>query len=405
MRATKLFQELLGLKGLKVRSVEKTCDGLRLHCARTFERLTCPRCGKQARGRESERERSWRHMGGCMGVVILTAKIRRFRCRPCDAVVTEDVPWARHDSDFTFPFEDAVARLVQMTNRTAVAELTGLAWATVGNIAARVVAEKLDACRFARLRRIAVDEISFRKRHRYLTVVTDHDTRQVVWAGEGRSSDILKRFFEELDPAVRTQIRIVTMDMSAAFQKAVRESLPQAETVFDHFHVLQLANDALDEVRRDQARNAPTKEARHAVKDLRWALRYGIDTVRDEHLEQMKALRPNSGLGKAWLLKEHLSDILHQRLAQPIEALDDWILWAAESELAPFVKLSATVRKHRAGILAFMRERITNGLAEGMNNKIRLLSHRAFGFHSPGALVAQIMLCCAGIALPHLQLL
>ena len=397
---------MLGLKGIKVRAVEAAPDGgLLVRCARTFARLTCPRCGAKAKARESEHQRSWRHVGGFGAETVVVAPIRRFRGRPCDAVVPEAVPWARHDRDFTMAFEDAVSRLAQQMNRTAVSELTGLSWVTVGNIAERVVAEKLDAERLKGLRRIAVDEISFRKRHRYLTVVTDHDTRKVVWVGEGKSSETLKGFLDGLDPAVRERIRLVTMDLSAAFQKAVRESLPQAETVFDHFHVVKLANEALDELRRGLMRAAATKEERREIKGLRWPLLHGFRSL-DEALEaQIAPLRPDSELGEGWLLKEHLSAILHQRVPAPIAALDDWIAWAAESGLAPFVRLSETVRKHRAGILAFMRERVTNGLAEGMNNKIRLLSHRAFGLHSAGALIAQIFLCCAGITLPHLQLL
>ena len=144
--------------------------------------------------------------------------------------------------------------LAQRTDKTAVSLLFGIAWVTVGKIAERLVDELLDPDRLANLRRIGVDEISFRKRHRYLTVVTDHDTGDVVWVAEGKTSDVLKRFFESLAPEVCNAIEIVTMDMSAAYQKAVRESLPNATIVFYHFHVAKLANEALNDVRRQIAR-------------------------------------------------------------------------------------------------------------------------------------------------------
>ena len=186
--------------------------------------------------------------------------------------MTEAVPCARHDSDFTKSFEDAVALLAQQTSKTAVAVLTGISWATVGNIAERVVAEHLDPDRFCGIKRIAVNEISFRKRHRYLTVVTDHDSRKVIWVAEGKSSEVLKRFFTEIGADACEAIEIATIDMSAAYRKAILEGLPNAKIVFDHFHVAKLANEALSEVRRELVRNAETVQQRKAIKGTMWPL-------------------------------------------------------------------------------------------------------------------------------------
>lgn len=405
MRDATIFERLLHLQGLKIRAVSAEPERLVVFAERRFERLTCPRCGRRSRARESEKLRRWRHLGFWGYEVLIEAPIRRFRCRPCDAVVTEAVPWARHGSDFTQSFEDAVARLAQQMNRTAVSEFTGLAWVTVGNIGARVVAEKLDAERFRTLRRLAVDEISFRKRHRYLTVVTDHDTRRIIWVGEGKSAEALDAFFQLIGPEACAGISLVTMDMSAAFEKAVRDRLPNAKIVFDHFHLVKLANTAVDEVRRTLMRTAPNPEARAAIKGTRWPLLHGTEALSEKDAAALAFIRPNSALGRAWLLKEHLCDILKGRFHDYRSALKDWVAWASRSKLRPFVKLARTVRSHFEGIAAFLDERIANGLAEGMNNKIRLLSHRAFGFHSAQPLIATIYLCCAGITLPHLQLL
>ncbi len=254
MRVQTLLNRLLNLPGLWVRGVRLQGDRLIVEIRRRFRLLTCPDCGTQVRARFEEHTRQWRHLALWGLAVYLEGPIRRLRCPNCHGVRTELVPWARHDSDFTRPFEDVVASLAQRLNQSAVAELTGIAWPTVGNIAKRLVGEKLEPTRLENLRRIGVDEISYRRHHKYITVVVDHDTERVVWAAEGKSSETLKSFFELLGPDRLKDLEIVSMDMSAAYQKAVREALPNADIVFDRFHVAQLAQKALDEVRRDQMR-------------------------------------------------------------------------------------------------------------------------------------------------------
>ena len=401
MRITSVFNRLLSLQGLWIQGVIFEGSRLVMQIRRRFRLLTCPVCGTTTAGRESTRRRRWRHLALWGAPVFLEGEVRRLWCRTCNRVVTEEVPWARHNSVFTRQFEDVVALLAQQTNKTAVARLTGISWVTVGAIVDRVVAEGMDADRLKSLRRIAVDEISFRKRHKYLTVVSDHDTRGVVWVAEGKSSDVLGRFFQELSPEVCAIIEIVTMDMSGAYQKAVREALPNAKIAFDHFHIAKLANEALDTVRRDLARAADTPEERKGVKDTRWPLLHREDNLPEKHKDIIATLNPRTPLGRAYLLKECLLDILRGCSALPLE---HWISWASRSRLRSFVRLAKTLREHIAGVAAFMLERFTNGLAEGLNNKIRIISHRAFGFHSATALIAMIYLCCGGITVDCLQL-
>lgn len=336
--------------------------------------------------------------------VWIHCSIRRFRCRPCGKTVTEAVPWARHDSNFTRPFEDAVGLMAQRTDQTAVSQLFGISWVTVGKIAERLVDELLNPDRFAELRRIGVDEISFRKRHRYLTVVTDHDTGKVIWVGEGKCSETLRGFFESLEPAVCNAIKIVSMDMSKAFIKAVRESLPNAQIAFDPFHVIKLANEALHEVRRELAREARRRndqDAAEAIKGKRWALSYSMDAAPDRHWKALAELRPDTPLGVAYLMKEGLIDIFRGPRGRAVSRLLSWIRWTRDSELKPFTRLSQTLTEHFRGIKAVLENRVTNARAEGINNKVRLLSHRAFGFHSAAPLIATIYLCCGGINLPQ----
>ena len=322
MRITTLFNKLLNLQGLWVSGFAFQEGDLVLSVRPRRRRMTCPRCGESQSGRRSGKRRRWRHLGIWSRRVWIEAPIRRFRCRTCDSTVTESVPWARHDSDFTRPFEDAVGLMAQRTDHTAVSQLFGIAWVTVGSIAERLVDELLDPDRLTNLRRIGVDEISFRKRHRYLTVVTDPDTGHVVWVAEGKTSDVLKSFFESLKPEVCNAIEIVTMDMSQAYQKAVRESLPNATIAFDHFHIASLANEALNEVRRELARDVRKSdpEAAKAIKGMRWPTAYGFDNLPEKHVPSLELLRPNAPLGRAYLLKEQLLDVLRSGPAHVVDA-------------------------------------------------------------------------------------
>jgi transposase len=313
----------------------------------------------------------------------------------------EKLPWGDAQSRFTWAFEELVAYLAQITDKTHVARMAGVAWATVGAIITRVVARKLEPQRLVGLHRLGVDEFSFRKRHRYLTVVVDHDRRRIVWAAEGSTAETLKGFFAQLGPEGCAAITLVTMDMAGSYQKAVRESLPNAEIVFDRFHVQQLATDALDEVRRALVRELEDREQASAVKNTRWALLKRPEDLSVHDREILSGVqRANQPLYRAYLLKETLAQALdYLQPARARRALQGWISWACRSRLKPFQKVARTLRDHLTGILAYIKHRLTNGLTEGLNNKLRLVSRRAYGFHSAEAIIAMLYLTCSGIPL------
>ena len=308
------------------------------------------------------------------------------------------MPWAVGNSTFTAPFEELAAYLAQVTDRTTVSRVLGISWQAVGSIVERVVARRLDPERLAGLRRIGVDEFAYRKRHHYLTVVVDHDQRRVVWAGKGRSAETLEAFFDLLGPSGCERIALVTADLAASWQKALRARVPKAQVVFDRFHVERLAADAVDEVRRAEQRGVGAKAAK-TLKGTRFCLLKHPARLKPGEKRRLAALRrQNRALDRAYELKEYLATILEQ--ATPGEApdmLDQWLAWAARSRLAPFVKLARTVRKHAAGILAYLDTKMTNGPVEGFNNKLRVIARRAYGFHSHGALISMLFLCCGGI--------
>jgi transposase len=316
--------------------------------------------------------------------------------------LVEEVPWAAPGSDFTWEFEELTAYLAQITDRTKVTEILGICWRTVGRIVERVVERKLDPSRLDNLRFIGVDEFSYRKRHHYLTVVVDHDRRRIVWAKEGRSYEVLKDFFQTLGIDRCFNIKAATIDMSEGYEKAIKEWLPQADIVFDRFHVQRLASDALDEVRRSIVRelHGRPQEAKD-VKGTRFVLlKKPEDLSPAEKFKLSQVQETNQRLYRGYLLKETLADALdYLQPKRAEESLRSWLAWASRSRLEPFVKAARTIRKHFEGIVAYVKTRLTNGLVEGINNKLRMVARRAFGFHSAGALIGSLFLTCGGIKL------
>jgi transposase len=293
------------------------------------------------------------------------------------------------------------AYLAQRMDQTAVRLLMGIEWRSVGAIVARMVKDRLDPQRLENLYVIGVDEISFRRHRNYITVVVDHAKKRVVWTGEGKSSETLNRFFTELGPERAKKIATATIDMFQAYINVLKERAPQAQIVFDRFHVQRLASDAVDEVRREQARQAKGTDDAGWIKDTRFALLKNPWNLSFMDRCRLSAVQKhNVPLFRAYLLKESLAKTLdYLQLGRAKKALGEWLSWAARSRLAPFVKLARTIKQHKDGILAYIPTRLTNGLTEGLNNKSRLITRRAYGFHSAEALEAMIHLCCGGIVL------
>lgn len=401
MRVSTLLRRLIGVTGLFVKGVRFE-DGVMVVGVKPRSRKTrCAQCERVRPGYDRLRARRWRHLGlGSLRIELEYAP-RRVSCTRCGGVRVEAVAWAAHASNFTYDFEELVAYLAQVTDKTQVTKLLGIAWSTVGAIVCRVVDRKLDPDLLEGLRCIGVDEFGYRKRHNYLTIVVDHDRRRVVWTAKGHDSATLKAFFDDLGPERCARLECVTMDLSAAFIKAAEESAPQAQIVFDRFHVQRLASDALDEVRREQLRELRGTPEGSELFHSRFALLknpWNLSAIESGRLSTVQ--RANAPLYRAYLLKETLAKSLDYRQpARAERALTQWLAWAARSRLEPFVRAARTVRKHFDGILAYVRERLTNAFLEGMNNRIRMIAHRAYGFHDHLALSAMIFLCCSGVVL------
>lgn len=252
MRATTAFNKMLSVPGADVVGVTFTPSGVVVDLRRRARRLSCP-CGWSTRAFYDRSVRRWRGLDLGAARLILRAEIRRLDCRRCGRVRTEEVPWARPAARFTRDFEDVVAWLAQRMDKTAVSRLLRCSWEAVAGIVTRVVADHLDDARLDAVYRIGVDGVSYRKGHRYLTVVADHDRAgAVIWAGEGKSGATLEQFFDQLGPARSTQIQAASADLHGGYARVIAKRAPQARLCANPFHVVKIANLAVDEVRRTE---------------------------------------------------------------------------------------------------------------------------------------------------------
>jgi len=401
MRATTLLSKTLQLNKTRILAVDFEADGLVLAVAPSTRIPRCSECFCRVRRVYDRRDgRRWRHLDAGAMRVELRYDLRRVDCPRC-GVVVELVPWADKGSWFTYEFEDTTAYLLQAQNNSAVAKTMRISWPTVGSIARRVVDRVMEADALDDLTVIGIDEVSYRRHHEYVTVIVDHLRGRVVWARRGKSAATVKQFFDDLGPERAEKIRVVTIDMSPAYIQAVSDGAPNARIVFDRFHVQRLAQDALDEVRRDQVRSIEDPAARRALKGTRFALLknpWNLSNIEGQRLAEVQ--RTNKKLYRAYLLKETLAAVLDGRQLNVARAkLREWRQWASHSRLKPFARLARTIKKHTEGILGYVQTRLSNGIVEGLNGKIRTLTRRAYGFHSASSLIGLIFLCCSGITL------
>ena len=346
--------------------------------------------------------REWRALDAGAVRVVIRAVAVRVECAE-HGVVAASVPWARHGARHTLGFEQQVAWLACETSKSAVCALMRTSWRTVGAICQRVLddGQQRFGDRLDGLSRIGIDEISFRRGQRYLTVVVCHQTGRLVWAAEGRDSKTLACFFDALGAERAAKITHVKAHMGLWIHRALAAWVPNATTCIDPFHVVSLATLALDQVRRDvwqQTRKAGDTQGARWLQGARWALWKNPEHLTGPQGAKLELIKQqNEPLYTAYLLKEQLRETLRE--ADPETAsrqLELWIEWAAASGLVPFQRLAQTIADYHQRIVATIRHRLTNARVEAVNTTLRLVVRRAYGFHSANAMIALAMLKLGG---------
>ena len=340
--------------------------------------------------------RRWRALDVGTMKTYLEAPVPRVRC-PEHGVVVAHVPWARPGAKHTWAFEDTCAWLAAHAALSVLTVLLRIAWRTVAGIVTRVVADGRDTNDLlAGLSRIGIDEMSYRKGHRYLTCVVDHTTGRLVWAAEGRNQDTLTKFFDELGADRARLLTHVSCDGAEWIHALVAERAPAALICLDPYHVVAWAMKALDKVRVRTMTNAGVRD-RHAM----WATRKNpADLTTEQRTSLASITTTNRTLYRAYLLKEQLREVFRTKGKHGRQLLAGWLSWASHSRIPEFVTLARSIRRYRQFILNTLDHGLSNALSEATNTHLRALTKRAYGFHSPEALIAMALLTRGALCPP-----
>ena len=440
---TTLLKRLLNVNHLVVSncSFEQSDDGVvRLNIdvrPHKRHRDCCPVCGRHCQGYDhiSTETRSWRSLdfGGIL--VYLHYQTHRVRC-PEHGVVTASTPWSFTGSHFTKEFDLTVAWMARYLPRSVVCEAMRIDWKTVGRCISRAKnqLEPHPEKRFDGLVRIGIDETSYRKGYKYITVVINHDTNTVVWAAQGYGKQVLSQFFELLNPQQRQSIQTVTGDGARWIDSCIKEYIPHAQRCVDPFHVVQWATESLDKLRRVLYREAlkEQKQAKQGIEkikksnrrpladdnnvlklqtstslanDFQWA-KFALGKAPENltssqklHLDLVKQCHPK--LYRAYELKECLRLILKMDDVELARSeLKRWFWRATHSRMPIMAELGKKIRRHEQNILNAIQFKMSNARIEATNNKIKLIIRKAYGFRNVQNMLDMVLLVCSKIKIP-----
>jgi transposase len=359
--------------------------------------LACPACGEICPGYDSL-SRKWRHLDTCQFQTVLVADVPRCRC-PEHGVKQVRVPWAEAGSRFTALFERLAIDWMREAGRSAAARQLGLSWSEADGIMQRAVDRGLARRPETTPPVLGVDEKSFQGRE-FVTVVCDLDEGTVLHIADGRGSDALTSCYAAMTDAQRAGVAAVAMDMHQPYVHATQTQLPGATIVFDRFHIAKLANDAVDQVRRAEAKVLAADGDDRLKKTRYWWL--GNPTTEDaERTAKFEPLRTsNLKTARAWAIKETLMDLFSYRQEKRArDFFNDWYVWASRSRLKPILKLAKTLKARLGTLLNYCKWPISNAATEALNSKIQWIKYTARGFRSREGFRRAIFFHCGGLDL------
>jgi transposase len=381
--STSLLYHGFGIVGYHYVSQHFQEGQVSFHIEQARERLRCSQCGCDDVWVRGHRQRTFRSLPIGLKPTSVTLDVARVWCPVCDSVRQVKIGFADPKKHYTRSFERYALELSRHMTIKDVAEHLQVSWDTIKDIQASNLQRRFGKPKLHKLKQIAIDEIAIGKGHRYLTVVLNLLSGVVVFVGDGKGVAALEPFWKRLRHA-QAKIKAVATDMSSAYIRAVRDNLPKAVHVFDHFHVLKLFNEKLSVFRRELYHQASSQEERHILKGTRWLLLKNPENLDDDRNERQRleaALRLNEPLALAYYLKEDLRQIWSQRDKRTARrVLRDWIARARASDIRMLVQFAATLEEHQEGILNYYNYPISTGPLEGTNNKIKTMQRQAYGF-------------------------
>lgn len=347
------------------------------------DELRCPCCSSPDVIRRGHVERFFRCLPIGLKPVWFLLAVQRVWCMACGVIRQVRLGFAEYRRSYTKGYERYAVELLRHMTIQDVARHLGVSWDVIKDIEKRNLRKHFAHPKLRKLKRIAIDEISIGKGHRYLTIVLDLGSGAVVFVGDGKGSEALAPFWTRLKRS-RAKIKAVAIDMSPAYISAVMENLPEATIVFDHFHVIKLFNEKLSDFRRALYHQATTAMGKAVLKGTLWLLLKNpenLDQTRNEHQRLQEALQLNEPLSIAYYLKEDLRQLWSQPNKTTAKAfLRDWVARARASGIKMLTKFANTMMAHASGILAYYNYPISTAPLEGTNNKIKVMKRQAYGF-------------------------
>jgi transposase len=401
-----LYQHILGLDSpWSVTAVELDIDSeeIRVHVSHPRgTKFGCSECERELPCYDHAEERRWRHLDSCQYKTILVARVPRVDC-PEHGVKNVFLPWAEKSSRFTILFERLAIDLLLATQTvTGAMSILRTSWDETWYFVQRAVSRGQDRKQACLLPRIGIDEKAFAKGQDYITLLydLDHSTVEAISDGNDTASGIA--CFSQLSPPQIAAVEAVAMDMSAAYVKAAKQVIPLAETkiVHDRFHVMQLATQAVDKVRRGEHRKL-TADGDHRLAKTKYIWLTSQENLTEKQealLDEVFTLRLETG--KAWGYKEMLRDLWnHDDAAAATAYFKDWYRRLIHTKLEPMKKVARTIKERLENVVSYCTHGITNAVAEGLNSKIMSIKRRVGGYRNRENFKTAIFFYCGGLDL------
>lgn len=373
-----------GLNSLKCTREEYKGNAIILHVQNKKRLSKCPKCNKHHLVKNGCRTRDFLGLPIGGKKIIIRMKIQRYKCKSddCGYDQQERIPFATGSCSYTHRFAKHVVDLLRSMTLKDVAARLGVSWDMIKEIHSRYLARHYSPPSLDGVECIGIDEFAIKKGHIYKTIVVDLVSGRILYVGEGKGIDALTGFWKKVK-SKNVSIKYVATDLSAAFIASVLENCPNATHVFDHFHVVKLMNDKLDDIRRMQYNMEKDINKRKVLKGTRYLLLgNGADIYDSKYKTRLEnALAMNEPLSKAYYLKEQLREIWTQVCKEDAERVFmDWVNQAKESKIPQLQKMAMTMLAYKRGILAWYDCHISTGKVEGINNKIKVMKRNAYGF-------------------------
>lgn len=404
MQDFELFEKLLGIeKPWSVTNLELDVDKTKVKLRIEYPKKTkalCPKCKKECTVYDRNPERSWRHLDTMQFETLITCSVPRIDCKE-HGISTIEVPWAEAKNRFTLLFERFAIHVLQnAATQESAKNVLRLSWDEVHGIQERAVERGLKKRVYENIKYIGIDEKSFLTGHKYITVLHNNETGKVIDIVEDRSEEAAIKILNKIPEDIQRSIEAVTMDMWPAYINSVNLVLPNADIVHDKFHIKGYFNKAVDIVRR-QEHAVLLKEKNFALKKTKYIWLKNVENFTEEQEQLFKELMSmHLNVGKAWVIKEtfdHFWD--YNSEAWAYKFFNKWFFWATHSRLEPIIKVAYTLKNHFEGIITYIKHKITNSVAEGINSKIQAIKTSARGFRSFKNFRYAILFHCGGLEL------